>query len=410
MKQILENAIACKNAISHSDNAIKNAVILAAAKNIEDSIHNILAANKKDVESAKNLSMALQDRLFIDEGRIHSIIKSLKEMVQFPDPIGNILESYKRPNGLEIRKISIPIGVIGMIYESRPNVTSDAAAICIKSGNVALLKAGSESFHSSNILSYCFRDALISHNLPADIIQLAPSGREAVEEMLVADDYLDLIIPRGGKGLCSLVKEKSRVPVLLHLDGNCHSYINSQADFEMARKIILNAKMRRTGICGATESLLIDEEIAPAILPLIVSDLIAVGCEIRGCDKSMAIDHRIIKASEEDWSAEYLAAIISVKIVANIDDAIEHINKHSSHHTEAIITNSTQAAELFLERIDSAIVVHNASTQFADAGEFGMGAEIGISTGRLHARGPVGINQLTTYKYLLYGNGQTRPT
>lgn len=372
----------------------------------------VLAANAKDMElaRAKDLTPALLDRLALDAGRIEGIAKGLETVAALPDPVGHALEGWDvASNGLHIDKVSVPLGVIGIIYESRPNVTVDAGALCLKSGNAAILRAGSESLHSSTALADIMREALVAEGLPADAIQLVPvRDREAVGIMLQLTEYIDIIVPRGGISLTERVAKESRIPTILHLDGNCHTYVHASADMEKALKVIVNAKMRRTGVCGATESLLIDERIIDAQLPAIADALIAKGCKLRGDARAQKADGRIAPASEEDWGTEYLDAILSIKTVASVDEAIAHINRYGSHHTDAILAEDKEAIARFTERVDSAIVVANASTQFADGGEFGFGAEIGISTGRLHARGPVGAAQLTTYKYILRGDGTVR--
>ncbi|MEI7668892.1 MAG: glutamate-5-semialdehyde dehydrogenase [Pseudomonadota bacterium] len=388
----------------------KNLALVAAAKFLRKNRKNILAQNQLDVTEAEKsgMSKSMLDRLLLNDARIEAMAKSIEEIAELIDPIGKILASFNRPNGLKIERVSVPLGVIGIIYESRPNVTADAGALCIKSGNAVILRGGSDSFHSSNAIAECLRLGLKEASLNEDAIQIVPTrDREAVGIMLKMNGVIDVIIPRGGKSLTARVMKNSRVPTLLHLDGNCHSYIHASADKEMAVQIVSNAKMRRTGICGATESLVIDEK-ALGIFPAIADELIKQGCEIRGDARVRALDKRVKPARAYDWSKEYLDAIISVKTVSGIDEAIAHINKFGSHHTDAIITENKAAAKKFLQNIDSAIVIHNASTQFADGGEFGFGAEIGIATGRLHARGPVGIEQLTTYKYTVKGSGQIR--
>ena len=372
----------------------------------------ILSENAKDVEGAKSagLDAAMIDRLLLTPARIESMAQGLETIADLDDPVGKILAEWDRPNGLRISRVAVPLGVIGIIYESRPNVTADAAALCLKSGNAVILRGGSESFYSSSAIVSLLHKALEACGIPADAILLVPTrDRAAVGEMLKLTDYIDVIIPRGGMNLTRRISEESKIPTLLHLTGNCHTYIHHAADIAMAKAIVMNAKMRRTGICGATESLVIDSRIAATILPAITHDLAAAGCTVRGDLRAQTLDPRIEAASEADWGTEYLDAVISVKIVDTIDEAIDHINQYGSHHTDAIITGDTEAAQLFQQRIDSAIVMHNTSTQFADGGEFGMGAEIGIATGKLHARGPVGVEQLTTYKYLVSGNGQVRP-
>ena len=333
----------------------------------------------------------------------------VEQVAALDDPLGRLLGEWERPNGLRIRRVSVPIGVIGIIYESRPNVTSDAGALCLMAGNAAILRGGSESYHSSRAIAAALRAALVETGLPAGCIQLVPTtDRAAVGILLTMDDVLDLIVPRGGRSLIERVLAESRVPVMAHLDGNCHVYVHAAADPEKARDVTFNAKMRRTGICGAAETLLVDAAMEDA-LPAILEPLFEASCEIRGDARVQALDSRVVPANAADWGTEYLDAIISVALVDGLEAAIAHVNEHGSHHTDAIITEDSAAAERFMEGVDSGIVLHNASTQFADGGEFGMGAEIGISTGKLHARGPVGVEQLTTYKYKVYGTGQVRP-
>lgn len=390
----------------------KNMALREAAYSLRQNTAKILAANNLDMEAgkAKGLDKAMLDRLELSEKRIDAIAKSLEEIAILPDPVGKVLANWDRPSGLDISRVSVPLGVIGIIYESRPNVTADAGGLCLKSGNAAILRGGSESFNSSSAIVNCLHEGLKKAGITADAIQLVPvQDREAVGAMLNMPEYIDVIIPRGGKSLCERVMNDSRVPTLLHLDGNCHTYIHAKANKNMAVEIVSNAKMRRTGICGATESLVIDSSVAGDILPTIVESLSSEGCEIRGDEAAQKIDSKIIPANNSDWGTEYLSAIISVKIVGGVNEAIDFINTHSSHHTDAIITADSEVAAQFLNHIDSAIVMHNTSTQFADGGEFGMGAEIGISTGRLHARGPVGVEQLTTYKYIVKSNGSIRP-
>jgi len=413
--QLLEIAKSAKKAaatLALAGSEQKKSAILAAATAIEKNAGKILTANKIDMDNAKKsgISGALLDRLELNESRVKSMADGLRQVANQPDPVGKILAEWVRPNGLKIARVSVPLGVIGVIYESRPNVTADAAGLSIKSGNVAILRCGSESFESSSAIMECLQTGLKSAGLAPDSVQLIPTrDRTAVGEMLKLDEYIDIIVPRGGKELIKRVLAESRIPVIKHLEGNCHTYIHASADVAKAVKITVNAKMRRCGVCGATESLLVDEKIAAKFVPLIAKELTDLHCEIRGDEKSRSLDSRIVPANEEDWDTEYLDAIISLKIVKNLDEAITHINRHGSHHTDAIITEDDSAAEKFLTEIDSAIVIHNASTQFADGGEFGMGAEIGISTGKLHARGPVGAEQLTTYKYVVRGKDQIRP-
>ncbi len=411
LHQLGADARAASRVLATSSNEAKNKALLAAAAAIRASLKTILSANAKDMESAQKngLSGAMLDRLKLDEKRIEAMAKGVEEIAQLADPIGHVLTSWQRPNGLEISRISVPLGVIGIIYESRPNVTADAGALCLKSGNAAILRGGSESFHSSGAIMACLQEGLAKAGLPKTALQLIPTqDREAVGVMLKMSEHIDVIVPRGGKGLIARVIAESQIPLLQHLDGNCHTYLHHTADKTLAEKIVLNAKLRRTGICGATESLLVDESAAAQLLPGVVKVLADGGCEIRGDEKSRALCKNILPATDKDWDTEYLDAIISVKIVKDVSEAIQWINAHGSHHTDAIVAADKNAAEKFLKEVDSAIVMHNTSTQFADGGEFGMGAEIGIATGRLHARGPVGVEQLTTYKYVVRGTGQTR--
>jgi glutamate-5-semialdehyde dehydrogenase len=336
--------------------------------------------------------------------------KGVEVVARLPDPLGRTLWETTRPNGMTISRIAVPLGVIGIIYESRPNVTADAAALCLRAGNAAILRGGSESRRSSTAILACFRQALKESGLPGAAVEVLPTAdRRAVGVMLGLSGLIDVIVPRGGKGLIDRVQKESRIPVLAHLDGLCHTYVDGSADAAMARRIVLNAKMRRTGVCGATETLLIDRAIATQQLPGIASELIAAGCELRGDEAARRIDGRIKPANDADWDTEYLDAILSIAVVDGVHGALAHIARHGSHHTEAIVTEDAKAAEIFLKGVDAAIVLVNASTQFADGGEFGMGAEIGIATGKLHARGPVGAEQLTSYKYIVRGTGQTRP-
>ncbi|WP_374367770.1 glutamate-5-semialdehyde dehydrogenase [Dongia sp.] len=389
----------------------KDLALKAMAAEIRVQAPKILAANEKDMAAAraKGLGAALLDRLLLDQKRIEGMAEGLEEVALLPDPVGRSLGSWDRPNGLKIERVSVPLGVIGIIYESRPNVTADAAGLCLKSGNAAILRGGSESAHSAGAILDCLQEGLCAAGLPKAAVQRLPTtDRAAVGIMLGLTEYIDLIIPRGGKGLIERVANESRIPVLKHLDGICHTYVDRAADPEMARRIVVNAKMRRTGICGATETLLIDRPALKFAKP-ILDDLIKAGCELRGDADIQALDKRVSAATPEDWDTEYLDAILSVKVVEGVGEAIQHIARHSSHHTEAIVTADEPTAMRFLNEIDSGIVIWNSSTQFADGGEFGMGAEIGISTGKLHARGPVGAEQLTSYKYVVRGNGQVRP-
>jgi glutamate-5-semialdehyde dehydrogenase len=393
--------------------AQKNAALEATAAAIRARGGEILAANERDMAAARaaHMSGARLERLRLDPPRVEAIAASVVDVVALPDPIGTTVAEWQRPNGLRIQRIVVPIGVIGIIYESRPNVTTDAAALCLKSGNAAILRGGSESRHSNAALHVCLVAGLEAAQLPVTCIQLVPTtDRAAVGYMLAGmTEYLDMIVPRGGKSLVARVQQEARVPVIGHLEGNCHVYIDRDADLAMARAIALNAKMRRTGICGAAETLLVDRACAATHLGPIVRDLLEAGCEVRGDAAVQAADPRVRPASEDDWYTEYLDAIIAARVVDGVDAAIAHIAHYGSAHTESIVTGNQATAERFLERVDSAIVLHNASTQFADGGEFGMGAEIGISTDRFHARGPVGVQQLTSYKYVVRGAGQIRP-
>ncbi len=382
-----------------------------AAKAVRVRAAEILAANAQDVDAAKarGIGTALVDRLLLDPKRLEGIAKGLEDIADLPDPIGKVLDERTRPNGLKISRVAVPLGVVGIIYESRPNVTADAGAIALKSGNAAILRGGSESFHSSRALVAALSDGLRAAGLPEAAIQLVPTiDRDAVGIMLGMVGAIDIIVPRGGASLIERVQRESRIPVIAHLEGLCHTYVDRAADPEKARAIVVNAKMRRVSICGATETLLVDRA-AKNQLPAILADLHKAGCEIRGDAETLGLDPAAVPASEEDWRKEYLDAIISVRLVDGVDGAIEHIERYGSHHTDAIVTEDEATAERFLREVDSAIVLVNASTQFADGGEFGMGAEIGISTQRLPPRGPVGAAELTTYKYLVRGTGQVRP-
>jgi len=390
--------------IANLDSAMKDQVLLEVIKLIKKNAEKIIKANQRDVKAAKEngLDAARIDRLTLDEKRVAALAASVKEITKLSDPVGKILYEANRDNGLHIRRITTAIGVLLAIFESRPNVTSDIAALSLKSGNAVILRCGSDCIHSAKVLADIYREALDRFTLDKDaVILVTNTEREYVNELLKMDAHIDVVIPRGGKSLIKAVTEHTKIPVFRHLDGNCHTYIHEKADFEKARQILLNAKMRRVGICGATESLLIDKKIAKRILPLIADDLIAAECEIRGDAASQEIDDRIKKAEEKDYYAEYLDKIISVKIVKDIEDAIKHIAIYGSSHTESIITEDKKTAHLFLTKVNSAIVMHNASTQFADGGEFGLGAEVGIATGKMHARGPVGLEQLVTYKYIV---------
>jgi glutamate-5-semialdehyde dehydrogenase len=390
----------------------KNKALRIAAGALRVRRAEILAANRQDVAEAeqRSLSGALLDRLLLNDQRIDAMAQGLEEIADLPDPIGQELARWSRPNGLDIARVRVPLGVIGIIYESRPNVTADAGALCLKSGNAALLRGGSESFRSSRAIMACLQEGLRAADLPAEALQLVPTtDRAAVGIMLTMSEHIDVIVPRGGRSLVERVTAESRIPLFQHLEGLNHTFVEASADLAMARAIVLNAKMRRTGVCGATETLLVDRDAAETHLAPLVTDLIEAGCEVRGDAAVQAVDPRVRPATDEDWTTEYLDAILSVKLVDGLEGAIAHIERYGSHHTDAIITEDRLAAETFLAAVDSAIVLVNASTQFADGGEFGMGAEIGISTGKLHARGPVGVEQLTSFKYLVRGAGQVRP-
>ena len=393
-------------------NTVKNNALTAAALEIRSAKDEIIKANKKDMDIGKGrgLSTAMLDRLFLNSERIEAMACSIETIIQLEDPIGSIIGVNTRPNGLHISKIRVPLGVIGVIFESRPNVTADAGILCLKAGNAAILRCGSESAHSSRAIHACLARGLKSADLSEDTIQLIPTqDRSAVGELLRLSDYVDVIIPRGGKSLIERVQNDSRVPVMAHLNGICHIYIDEDADIKKAIAVTLNAKMRRTGICGSAETLLIDSNVTEHNKIAILKALSDEKCEIRGDKSICTLFTNAKEATEADWCTEYLDTIISVRIIDGVDEAISHIAKYGSNHTESIITENTKNAEKFLNEVDSAIVMHNASTQFADGGEFGMGAEIGISTGKIHARGPVGLEQITSYKYQVRGNGQIRP-
>ena len=390
----------------------KNKALTSAARIIRAEKNIILTANAKDMEiaTARNLAGAMLDRLALDDERVEAIATSLEAIAELPDPVGDVMAEWDRPNGLNISRVRVPLGVIGIIYESRPNVTADAGALCLKSGNATILRGGSECALTNRAIHGCLVQGLEEAGLDPDCIQLIPTqDRSAVGELLGLVGYVDIIVPRGGKSLIERVQNDSRVPVMAHLDGICHIYVDGDADLEKAVAISLNAKMRRTGICGAAETLLIDEAALQSHLPAIMDALKIAGCELRGDKTVRELDDSILPATEEDWNTEYLDSILSIKSVNGVEGAMEHIAAHSSQHTDSIITENNETAEKFLSLVDSAIVMHNTSTQFADGGEFGMGAEIGISTGKMHARGPVGLEQLTSYKYQVRSNGQTRP-
>jgi glutamate-5-semialdehyde dehydrogenase len=393
--------------------AQKNHALAAMAKAIRRTRSAILAANAEDLADAKSAGTtgALLDRLTLDPARVEAVAAGLDVIRKLKDPVGTILASWRRPNGMRIERVRVPLGVIGVIYESRPNVTADAGALCLKAGNAAILRGGSESFRSARAIHAALVEGLVAAELPAAAITLVPTRERAAVGMMLAglDGALDVIVPRGGKDLVARVQAEARVPVFAHLEGVCHVYVDGKAKPAMAKSIVLNAKMRRTGVCGAAETLLVDRAAAPKQLKPLIGMLLDAGCEIRGDAAVQAIDRRVKPASEADWGTEYLDAILTAGVVDGVDAAIAHIERYGSRHTDAIITEDKAAAEKFLREVDSAIVLHNASTQFADGGEFGFGAEIGIATGRLHARGPVGVEQLTSFKYRVRGNGQTRP-
>ena len=391
----------------------KKDALVAAAAALRARVADIVAANDLDMRAGaeKGLSKAMLDRLLLTPERIEGMAAGVASVAELDDPVGKELEVTDRPNGLRIRRVAVPLGVIGIIYESRPNVTADAAALCLKAGNAAILRGGSDSFNSSGVILECMQAGLKAAGLPAEAVQRVPTvDRDAVGLLLKMAEYVDVIVPRGGKGLIERVQSEARVPVFSHLDGINHTYIDAAADLGMAEQIVVNAKMRRTGICGAMETMLVHKDVAGAFLPRAVDALKAAGCDdIRGDAGAQALVASLTLASEEDWDTEYLDSILSVRVVEDLDQAIEHVNAHGSNHTEAIVTADAEAAKRFQREVDAAIVMHNASTQFADGGEFGMGAEIGIATGRMHARGPVGAAQLTSYKYVVEGSGQTRP-
>jgi glutamate-5-semialdehyde dehydrogenase len=412
MSEIGRRAREAAVALSLASADAKIAALNNAAATVRASEADILAANARDLAEAgaRSFSAALRDRLTLDPKRVEAIAAGLEAVAELPDPVGRILAQWTRANGLHIQRVAVPLGVVGIIYESRPNVTADAGGLAVKSGNAAILRGGSESFFSSRVLVAALAEGLRSAGLPEAAIQLVPTrDRAAVGLMLAMSSVIDIIVPRGGPSLIERVQRESRIPVIAHLEGLCHTYVDAAADPEKARNIVLNAKMRRVSICGATETLLVDRKVAKAQLPTILADLRAAGCELRGDPEVLAIDPATVPATEVDWRTEYLDAILAIHIVDGVEEAIQHIARFGSHHTDAIITEDKETAERFLREVDSAIVLVNASTQFADGGEFGMGAEIGISTQRLPPRGPVGAEQLTTYKYLVRGTGQVRP-
>ena len=413
MEEIGQAARVAAADLAQSSAEQRNQALEFAAAAIREQAGQILAANENDMRSAraKSVNNAMLDRLALDNGRVEAMATGLEEISELPDPLGKVLAQWQRPNGLQIERISVPLGVIGIIYESRPNVTADAAGLCLKSGNAVILRGGSESFNSNRAIYRCLRVGLEKAGMNPAVVQLVPTTDRAAVGYLLSSmgEYLDVVVPRGGKNLIKRVQEEARVPVIGHLEGICHVYLHESADLEMAKNISLNAKMRRTGICGAAETLLVDRAAAQRLLPEVGAELAAAGCEIRGDDAVQEILPTAVTATEADWSTEYLDAVISVRVVENLAEAAEHIRHYGSGHTECIVADDQAAADQFLRQVDSAILLHNASTQFADGGEFGMGAEIGIATGRIHARGPVGAEQLTSYKYVVRGSGQTRP-
>jgi glutamate-5-semialdehyde dehydrogenase len=411
MQGIGRSARVAAQLLAFASTAQKNRALQAAAAALRSTRSTILAANEGDVrEAGAGLSGALLDRLQLDAARVEAMARGLESIAEARDPIGVLLAEWARPNGMLIQRVCVPLGVIGIIYESRPNVTADAGALCLKSGNAVILRGGSESARSSAAIHACLLEGLSAAGLPPTCIQLVPTTDRAAVGHMLSDmaDNIDVIVPRGGKSLISRVQKDARVPVIGHLEGVCHVHIDRGANLEMAKRIVVNAKMRRTGVCGSAETLLIDRACAPTHLAPLVRTLLEAGCEVRGDEATAQVDPRVKPATEQDWYSEYLDAIIAVRVVDDISAAIAHIAQYGSQHTECIVTDDPAAAEQFLNEVDSAIVLHNASTQFADGAEFGMGAEIGISTDKFHARGPVGVEQLTSYKYVVRGSGQIR--
>ncbi|MGH8188635.1 MAG: glutamate-5-semialdehyde dehydrogenase [Steroidobacteraceae bacterium] len=404
-------AVAAARSLAGAGSAAKNAALTAAAAEIRNQRATILDANRVDLAAAdeRGLSAAMRDRLALDERRVEAIAKAVEDIVALADPVGGVIAAWTRPNGLRIERVRVPLGVVGIIYESRPNVTADAGALCLKAGNAVILRGGSESSHSSRAIHACLVAGLRSAGLPEAAIQIVPTtDRAAVGYMLASmAEFIDVLVPRGGRSLVERVQKEARVPVIGHLEGNCHVYVDRDADASMAREIVLNAKLRRTGVCGAAETVLFDRAWPEA--RAVVGALLDAGCQVRGDTEIQRLDPRVSAATEQDWYTEYLDAIIAAKTVDGVDDAVAHIARYGSAHTESIVTRNQATADRFLANVDSAIVLHNASTQFADGGEFGMGAEIGISTDKFHARGPVGVEQLTSYKYVVRGSGQVRP-
>jgi glutamate-5-semialdehyde dehydrogenase len=413
MNRLGQEAAAAASVLALASTATKNLALSSIAASLRAGRTELLAANARDMEAAraKGLSGAMLDRLALDDQRVEGMARGVEEIAALPDPVGTTIAQWTRPNGLQIARVRVPLGVIGIIYESRPNVTCDAGALCLKSGNAAILRGGSESAASSRAIHACLVEGLRAAGLPAGSIQLVPTtDRAAVGHLLSSmTEYVDVIVPRGGSSLVARVQAEARVPVIGHLEGVCHVYVDRDADLDMARSIVRNAKLRRTGVCGSAETLLVDAGCAATHLTPVVRELLDAGCEVRGDAAVQRVDARVKAATEQDWYAEYLDAIIAARVVDGVDAAIAHIAKYGSAHTDSIVTANTATAQRFLDQVDSAIVLHNASTQFADGGEFGMGAEIGISTDRFHARGPVGVEQLTSYKYVVRGSGQIRP-
>jgi glutamate-5-semialdehyde dehydrogenase len=413
MDDVGRRARAAARELARTSGERRNFGIAAAARSLLSHAETILAANAQDVACAteRHLTAPLLDRLRLDPPRVAAMATALTEIVALPDPVGRVLAQWTRPNGLVIQRVSVPLGVIGIIFESRPNVTSDAAGLCLKSGNAVILRGGSDSFESSRAIQACLADALHEAGLPRDAVQIVPTtDRDAVGYLLGSmQEWVDVVVPRGGRSLVSRVQRDARVPVIGHLEGVCHVYVDGAAELPVARAVLLNSKLRRTGVCGAAETLLVDRACVATHLAPLIAALLDAGCEVRGDPAACATDARVRPAEEADWGAEYLDAVIAVRCVDGVDDAIRHIARYGSGHTDAIVTADTEVAERFLAEVDSAIVLHNASTQFADGGEFGMGAEIGIATGRVHARGPVGVEQLTSFNYRVRGSGQVRP-
>ena len=412
MQDLGRQARAASRALTQATTAQKDTALRAAAAAIRTNVPAILEANARDIAFGedKGLRASMIDRLALDAERLEGVAAGLEAIAELPDPVGMVMDCWTRPNGLEISRVRVPLGVIGIIYEARPNVTADAGAICLKAGSAAILRGGSESIHSSAAIVDCLHLGLKTAGLPESCVQLVPTrDRAAVGHLLTMADYIDIIVPRGGKSLIERVQKESRIPVIAHLEGLCHVYVDAAADPDMARAVVVNAKMRRTSVCGAAETLLVDHAAAKRLLPAIAEALIGAGCVLRGDAGARALVPGMEIAGDEDWTTEYLDAILAVKLVDGVGGAIDHISTYGSGHTDSIVTGDPASAERFLGEVDSAIVLHNASTQYADGAEFGMGAEIGISTGRLHARGPVGTEQLTTFKYVVRGSGQTRP-